>query len=412
MSSMPNSSHSTVFVGRQQIYDSELNVAAYELLFRSSQENRASIIDGDAATSQLLISAILEIGLENLAFGRPAFVNFTRNFLLGKCEIPLDPEGIVIEVLETVEPDEDVITSLKALRKSGYTIALDDYVDSDHREQLLELADIVKIDLTGYEPGRLADEVRRLKKRPLKLLAEKVETNEEFQHCKDLGFDYFQGYFLSRPQVIEGKAMTSNRLSILQLLVKLRDPAVTFDELVEFIKRDIPLSFKLLRYVNSLAYGARHQIHSVRQAAVRLGLQKISQIVSLIALGGISDKPKSLFETALVRAKMCELLGILKRPEIAESCFTVGLFSSLDAFLDQPLKEILNEIAITPEIREALLSQQGLMGRLLSAVISFERGDWSGTQHLGIDESRIQRAYLDAAFWAHQETQAAYSENA
>ena len=408
---MASHPQSTVFVGRQQIYDSNLNVIAYELLFRSGTANRADLVDGDAATSQMLINAVIEIGLENLVFGRPAFVNFTRNFILGKCEIPFDPDHLVIEVLETVEPDQDVIAALRRLRDSGFTIALDDYIDSDHRQVLLGLADIIKIDLQGFDPNRLTEEVRRLKKLPLKLLAEKVETTQQFEFCKKLGFDYYQGYFLSRPQIVEGKSIANNQMAILQLLTKLRSPSVAFDDVVDLIKQDVSLSVKLLRYVNSLAHGVRRQIDSVRQAAIRLGLQKICQIVTLISMSGISEKPIPLLESALIRARMCELLGGRDRPESAEICFTVGLFSSLDAFLDRPLVEILKDLPITPEIREALLSQEGPMGRLLGTVIAFERGEWDRIRLLGMDEKAIQEAYLNAVTWSHLEAQAVAGES-
>lgn len=408
---MSNPNESIVYVARQQIYDRDLNVVAYELLFRSSNENRAIIVDSDVATSRLLINAVIVIGLENLVFGRPAFVNFPTNFILGKCEIPFDPDQLVIEVLETVEPDAEVIAALKKLRDSGFTIALDDYIESDNREQLLNLADVVKIDLKGYTPATLAAEVRGLKKRTLKLLAEKVETIEEFNQCKALGFDYFQGYFLSRPQIVDGKTIPNNQLAVLQLLVKLRDPKVTFDEVVDLVKQDVSLSLKLLRYVNSAAQGVRRQIDSVRQAAVRLGLEKICQIVTLIAMGGISEKPKPLLEIALIRARMCEILGEMDRPGSAEICFTVGLFSSLDAFLDQPLTDILKELPITPEIKEALLSHAGPMGRLLGTVLAFERGDWNAAKSIDTDQDTIQNAYLSAVAWGHVEANAAVMDS-
>lgn len=406
---MTGSQHSTVFVGRQQIYDRELNVYAYELLFRSNTANRATISDGDVATSQLLINAVVEIGLENLVFGRPAFVNFTRNFLVGKNEIPFDPELMVIEILESIEPDKEIIASISRLKEVGFAIALDDYVESDHRQQLLQLADIIKVELPGYDQTQLRKDVHNLKKFPVKLLAEKVETIDEFELCKSLGFDYFQGYFLSRPQVIEGKTIANNQLAIAQLLVKLRDPSVTFDEVVDLIKQDVSLSVKLLRYVNSLAHGVRRQIDSVRQAAIRLGLQKICQIVTLIALSGIADKPLPLIETALIRARMCEIMGGALRPGTEEICFTVGLFSSLDSFLDRPLKEILSELPITLEIREALLSHEGPMGRVLSSVLAFERGDWDAIRLFGTDDALIQRAYLEAVAWGHSEVKIVFT---
>ena len=206
--------------------------------------------------------------------------------------------------------------------------------------------------------------------------------------------------------------LANNQLAILQLLVKLRNPTVTFDEVVDLVKHDVSLSVKLLRYVNSLAHGVRQQIDSVKQAAVRLGLQKLSQIVTLLAMSGIGDKPKSLFETALIRAKMCEIIGGRNRPENAEICFTVGLFSSLDVFLDQPLSEILKELPVIPEMREALLSHEGPMGHLLSSVMAFERDDWAATQQVGVDDATLQNAYLSAVSWGHVEAKNAYSDAA
>ena len=405
---MSTPQHSSVFVGRQQIYDRDLNVYGYELLFRSNSVNHATITDGDVATSQLLVNSVVEIGLENLVFGRPAFVNFTRNFLIGKNEIPFDPDLLVIEVLESVEPDKEVIDSIARLKDAGFTIALDDYTQSDNRQELLRLADIIKVELRGYDLTQLRKDVRELKKLPVKLLAEKVETAAEFEFCKSIGFDYFQGYFLSRPQMIEGKTIANNQLAIIQLLVKLRDPSVTFDEVVDLVKQDVSLSVKLLRYVNSLAHGVRRQIDSVRQAAIRLGLQKICQIVTLISLSGIANKPLPLIETALIRARMCEILGGAMRPGTDEICFTVGLFSSLDTFLDLPLKEILSELPITLEIREALLSHEGPMGRVLSSVLAFERGDWDAIRNFGTDDGLIQRAYLDAVAWGHSEVKTVF----
>lgn len=401
--------HSTVFVGRQPIYDGNLNIFAFELLFRTGSENQAAIVDGDAATSQLLVNSVVEIGLQNLVFGQPAFVNFTRNFLVGNCGLPFEPQSIVVEVLETVEPDQEVIEGLKQLRQAGFTIALDDYVESDSRQELLGLADIIKVDLFGYTLEELAKQVPEFKKHQLKLLAEKVETFDQFEFCKSLGFDYFQGYFLSRPQIVAGKTIASNQLAILQLLVKLRDPTVSFDEVVDLIKLDVSLSIKLLKYVNSIAQGVRRRIDSVRQAAVRLGIQKICQVVTLIAVGGLAQKPEPLLETALIRARMCEVLGGAKHPEMADVYFTVGLFSSMDAFLDRPLEEVLNGLPLATDVTEALLSGKGPLGEMLTTVMAFERGDWDTVRNYGLDDATVQSAYITAVHWGHTQSKATIS---
>ena len=399
--SMNSSPQRSVFVGRQQIFDRALNVVAYELLFRSSQENRATYADEDVATSQLLVNSLVEIGLENLVFRRPAFVNFSSSFIVGKCEIPFHPNQLVIELQDASKPEPRITSALVDLKAAGYTIALGGYVDADKRQELLDVADILKIDLRGFQGSKLDQKIGHLKTLPLKLLAEKVETTEQFSRCKDLGFDYFQGYVLARPQVIEETTIANNKSAIKRLLVRLNDPSVTLDEIVDLIKQDVSLSVKLFRYANSISHGLRRQIASVRQAAVLLGLENILQIVTLIETSEISEHRAPLLETALVRAKMCEILGGPHRSEIAESYFTLGLFSSLGDFLDQPLKKIVSDMPVTDEVRAALVSHSGAMGRLLDSVVAFEKGQFRVAERLGVGDSTIQQAYLNAVSWAH-----------
>jgi EAL and modified HD-GYP domain-containing signal transduction protein len=396
------SPQSTVFVGRQQIYDRDIKVVAYELLFRSCSENRAIIEDEDAATSQLLINALVEIGLRNLVFHHPALVKFTTNFILKKLDIPFDPKELIIEVQNNIKPDPEIIAALNDLRNAGYTIVLDGYVECDNRRELVSLVDIVKIDVRGFKGGKFVQEVEHLKSLSVKLMAEKIETIEDFEQCKNLGFHYFQGYFLSRPQVVEGTTIANNKYALLQLLVHLRNPSVSFDDIVELVKLDVSLSVKLLRFVNSVSLGLCRQIVSVRQAAVRLGLQQIHQIVSLIVTGEIADNNAPLMETTLVRAKMCEILGGPSRSENAENCFTIGILSSMDAFLNLPLLKILGDISVTDEMRAAILSYRGPMGRVLKTVVAFEQGRFVEVQKLGFEHTAVQQAYLSAVSWAQQ----------
>lgn len=407
---MKSSSQRSVFVGRQQIFDRALNVVAYELLFRSSKENRATYANEDLATSQLLVNSLLEIGLENLVFSRPAFVNFSARFIGGKCEIPFHPDQLVIEVQETSKPEPRMIAALNDLKKAGYTISIGGFVDNDKRQDLLEVADIVKIDLRGFQGFKLDRKVNELKTLTLRLLAEKVETIDQFNRCKDLGFDYFQGYVLARPTVIEGTTIANNKSAITRLLIKLQDPGVTLNEIVDLIKQDVSLSVKLFRYANTLGKGLRRQIASVRQAAVLLGLESIQQIVSLIATSELSENQLPLLETALVRAKMCEILGGPLKSEVAESCFTLGLFSSLGDFLDQPLTEIVSDIPVTDDVRAALLSHSGPMGRLLESVVAFEKGQFKVVERLSDHDTTIQQAYLSAVSWANAKDEIESSE--
>ncbi|MEK6258112.1 MAG: HDOD domain-containing protein [Planctomycetota bacterium] len=397
---MVTSSSSRVLVGRQAIYDRQLNVFAYELLFRSSEENRAAFEDGDRATSQVLVNSLIEIGLNNLVCGRLAFVNFTRNYLLGNYEIPFEPEHIVIEVLEDIPPDAQVTEALAGLRARGFRIALDDYVNADQREELIELADFIKVDLRAYDETALIAQMLHLQQYPVQLLAEKVETVEEFERCKQLGFHLFQGYFLSRPQVVEGKSLSNNQLAILQLMTKLQKADVCLDEIIEIVKQDVSLSVKLLRYVNSAVHGVRHRIETVRHAVIWLGIHKVCQIVTLIAIAGIDKKPRPLIEYALIRARMCELLASHLSPTNSEVFFTAGLFSSLDALLDRPLDELVEELSLSTELKGALLDRTGRIGDVLNSVMAFEQGDWDALNNTGLDDATIQRAYLDAVDWA------------
>lgn len=396
----------TVLVGRQAIYDRALNVVAYELLYRSPRQEQPPFADGDAATSDLLVNALLQIGLDRLTRDCPAWVNFTRAYLLGEREIPPIGERIVVEVLEDIPADESVVQALINLRQKGFRIALDDYCEHDARHLLLEIADVIKVDVMACDRGRLPELVRDLRQHDVQLLAEKVETIEDFEACREVGFDLFQGFFLSRPRVISERRLQSSQMVRLQLLAQLQSPEVDLAEVVKIIKRDVNLSISLLRYVNSSATGMNRRIESVQQAAAILGLSRIRQLVAMIALASIDEKPVSLIEDALIRARMCELIGQKLGREDTEVCFTVGLFSSLDTLLDIPLEKVIGELPLTTDVQEALLVREGALGRILNCVLSFERGNWEQTSLPGMDDASLQDVYLDAIDEMHtmQET--------
>ena len=388
---------STVLVSRQAIYDRELQVAAYELLYRTpGSDNAAFFDDGDKATSQLLVNALTEIGLHSLTNDCPALVNFTRAFLVGEREIPFDQKRLVLEVLEDVPPDDEVINALIGLKESGFRIALDDFVTDDKRWPLVELADIVKLDLRAIPPEALEQEIEQLRNHSVQLLAEKVETAEEFDRCREMGFDLFQGFFLSRPRVVEGRTLRGNNLAILQLLATLQDPNVSFERAYKLIKQDVAVSLKLLRYVNSSACGLTWRVESVKQAATLLGLDRIRQVVSLIAVSSMDYKPAALIEDTLIRARMCELLAQSVDGLDSATCFTVGLFSSLDVLMDCPLETVLESLPLEADVRDAIQGHEGPMGRLIEAVIAFERGDWERLDCTILNGHLLQTGWLEA----------------
>jgi EAL and modified HD-GYP domain-containing signal transduction protein len=389
-----------VFVGRQPIYNRQLEVFAYELLFRSGEGNQAGVLDGDQATSQVVLNTFVEIGLEAIVGSKQAFINLTRDFILQDYSQVFPTDRVVVEVLENIPVDAELIEAVRELSAKGYTIALDDFIYRESLRALVEIADIVKVDILAQDRLALQEHVAVLRQYNVKLLAEKVETQDDFRYCKDLGFDYFQGYFFCKPEVIKGHRIPANRLVTLQLLAKLQDPETDFEELESIVSRDVSLSYKLLRVVNSAFYSLTRKVDSIRHALLLLGTRFITSWVSLIILAGIDDKPHELMITAMVRAKMCELLAQALGRRNKDTFFTVGLFSALDALMDSSMEEVLGSLPLSDEIKAALLEYEGSLGAVLRCVLAYERSNWEEVCYLGLDRGTITRAYLEAIAWA------------
>jgi EAL and modified HD-GYP domain-containing signal transduction protein len=388
------------YLGRQPIFDRALAVIGYELLYRPHDAARAGDFDGDQATSQVLLNSFVEIGLPKLVGERSAFINLTRNFLVNHDLLPPASDRIVLEVLETIEVDDELVAAIRSLRDKQYTIALDDFAYNDALRPLVELADIVKIDLRALDEATLREHVAILRDYPVKLLAEKVETPQELDRCRELGFDYFQGYFLCCPRNIKGKRLPANRVNTLRLVAKLQHPRSNIDELEEIIAQDVTLSYKLLRYLNSAAFFGRKEITSIRHAIVYLGNRAIKNWGTLIALADIDDKPVELITTSLVRGRMCELLAKATGKADTASAFTVGMFSVLDAMMDAPLPELVAELPLSESISEALLHHQGEFGNLLQSAVAYDRGDWEHIVCPELQETDIAGIYVQAVEWA------------
>lgn len=402
--------NSSTLLARQAIYDTHLRVYAYELLFRAHQEEGVNVIDGDHATSTVLLNAFTGIAVEEILEGRPAFVNFTRNLL--DTPPPIDASRLVVEVLENITIDPPTIAALRYLKEEGYTIALDDYVYCEGHEELIALADLIKIDVLANSMEQTRALVTRLKPYNVVLLAEKVETQEMFEACKQLGFKLFQGYFLARPQIVKGRVLKSDQRTVLQLIATLRRPDVEFHEIEQVIQTDSVLTLKMLRLVNSALFQQRREITSIRQALTFLGINKIRSWVHLLSLSKLENKPTDLFTTTLVRARFGQLLA--EQSDAAElqgdSQFTIGLLSTLDVFLGMELGEILNSIAVPDEMRQAVVEKAGNHGLLLQVALGYERADfehidWQRLQALGLDPQTVQHAYLESLHWADENLQ-------
>lgn len=393
---------SDFFIARQPIFDRHLKLYAYELLFRSSTHNAAPRdFDDDSATAQVL-SAGAEIGMERLVGDYLAFVNLPGRFLAEPDLLPLPPERLVLEVLETVDVDAVVISGMRALSQRGFTLALDDFVYEERYEAALDLIDMVKLDIRLLERDSWQREVSRLKERGLIVLAEKVETEEEFRALAALGCDYFQGYFFARPNIVPGRRMASNRLSLLQLLSRINDPATEPQTLAELVSRDVTLSVRALNYVNSAANGLRQRIDSVRDAIIYLGRDTIRRWVTLYLMFSVDDKPSELLTTGLVRARFCELFALEAGLDDPGGYFTVGLLSILDALMDQPMEAVLKGMNLSSDMHIALLRHRGNAGRTLMLARSLERGDPPPDLAHGVTSRRVARLHLDAMEWADE----------
>jgi c-di-GMP phosphodiesterase len=388
-----------VFIGRQPIFNAHLDVVAYELLFRDTTENRARILDGDRATARVFSNAFMELGLDLVTGKHPALINMTRDFVMGDFARLFPQERVLLEILEDVHVDAELVERVRALRNEGYRIVLDDFVYRDDLKPLVELAHMVKLDVRILDRNELREHVKVLRKYPLQLLAEKVETHDELQYCKDLGFHYFQGYFLSRPQLIQGRRPPADRLALLRLLARVNDPRVDIDDLEKIIAADISLAYKLLRYINSAFFSTSAKVSSIRHALVFLGLRLVRAWVNLVILSGIVDKPSELVATGMIRAKMCELLATEAQSDRVEAAFTVGLFSILEALMDQPMADILAELPLDDELTGALKNRSGKLGEIVACVVAFERGEWENVRHGELTSVQIQKCYFEALKW-------------
>lgn len=389
----------SVCVGRQPIFDRNRRIAGWELLFRNASGVRGEISDGDQATAQTLLNAVVEIGLHKVSGGEPVYFNCTRNFLEQKSML-LPPESCVLEVLEDIPPDPPVLESLDRLRASGYRIALDDFIFEPRLVPLVERAHIIKVDVASLGLKALGGQVEELRHFPVQLLAEKIESEHELEECHRLGFSLFQGYYLRRPETLSSKSADSSRLTVLTLLGECRKPDADIDKIARMLAADPAVSFKTLQLANSALFSPRRPISSIPQAVVVVGLNALARLATLLVLAGLDDCPSSYLEVALQRGRMCELLASRTRA-CSDTAYLTGLLSILDAAMGAPFSELAPELPICDEIKDALLGHAGDLGALLKTVIAYESGE-PGLNESGIPADCIESAFWDAARHADQ----------
>jgi EAL and modified HD-GYP domain-containing signal transduction protein len=385
-----------------------MKLYGYELLYRHSEVNNYDCSDGNKASSDVMVNSFHLIGIDNITGGKKAFINFTDQLIKEEIATLFPSKDLVIEILETVQPCTDIILSCSNLKNKGYTIALDDFVFSEQYLPLIAMADIIKIDFLNTPPHIRETLVKSLKNRKIKFLAEKIETHEDFEQAKKWGYSLFQGYFFSKPIIMSVHDVSPSKLNYLQLIQKTNAAEFDFEHIADIVSRDLSLSYKLLRMVNSAAFGFRSRIKSVRQALVLLGSDEIKKWVSLIAIRGIGeDQPEEIITTSLVRARFLEQLSVAFHKSINhDECFLTGLFSTLDVLMNRPMPEILKEIAITDDIIEALTHNSGRMGHAYQLILAYEKADWDTVTQmcsaLEFDCGQVTDIYLEALNWSHQ----------
>jgi c-di-GMP-related signal transduction protein len=403
-----------VFVARQPIFDRNRKVWAYELLFRSdANATRCEGIEASSATRQVISNGMLSIGWDKLLRGKHACINFGRDMLLQDIYSSLPSKQTVIELTEDIEPDAEVVEAVRAIRAQGYRIALDDFQPSPRMNPFIELANMIKVEMCTPKPQQEVM-LREFHSRGIHMLSEKVETDADYRWALRAGYDYFQGHFFARPAVMQGTQIPAVKIHCLRLIQEAHRPELDFNRLATLISQDVSFSYKLMRYANSARFGRQTKIHSIRRALVVLGEYGIRKWIAIAALHTIADdKPGELITQSLVRGRFCELLAVASGQGVEEQAFLVGLFSMLDALLDRPLGDVIQDLGLAPAIDLVLRGkapEDNVLNRIYTMVRQYELGDWDTVErlagHLSIPSELVGAAYREALPWADEMLQA------
>lgn len=397
-------------VASQPIFNIKKEIFGYELLYRAGRESIAyDGLDGSTATKDVLVTAFSDIGIEQITGGRKAFVNFTSELVLDEVPHMLSNDILIVELLEDVQVTEPILAACRKLKRRGYLIALDDFTYREEIEPLIALADIVKIDFVKCEVDDIRRSVYKVNNNRRKiLLAEKIETYADLDFARSLGFNLFQGFFFCKPTITNAKCAETLQVSKLQLIKYIADPEVSFFDLANVIKRDLVLSYRLLKIVNSAYYGLKYTVTGILHALLILGLNEIKKWISLIILNQIkAAKPSELIRAALVRGIFMEKLAVSqKRRKNRDEYFLVGLFSLAEAIMDTPIQDILKETHLSEEIITPLVTGEGEKAELLKIIYHIERAEWDEAEEIaadcGYDMTKVNQLYIEAMIDANK----------
>jgi EAL and modified HD-GYP domain-containing signal transduction protein len=395
-----------IYIARQPIFSNNMRLFGYELLYRRSLNNFYEGSDHNAATIDLVYNAFLVMGINTLTDGTRGFINFTQDLLEQDIPSTLPKDQVVIEVLESVTANETIVEACRKLKASGYAIALDDFVfnrtDQDYTP-LIELADIIKIEFPTTDKNDQIALIRKYKQK--KFLAEKVETREEYQEAVKMGYELFQGYFFSKPVILTAKEIGSLNVHMVSVLEELQRQDPDFSRITDTIQKDMGMSVKLLKMINSVYYGGTQKIKNLRQAVVRLGTHEMKRWVSLMLLREFETVENSeLIKVCLLRARLLGLIALeLKQPDLETDYFLTGLLSSIDVIVNNDMDKILESMALSPDVKAALLGENGKLKNCLDCILKYERFEFEevriGLLRLDITLERFMDLYVDALSW-------------
>lgn len=395
-----------VYIARQPIFSRNMRIYGYELLYRKSSVNSFDGVDDDLATTEVLYNSFLVVGLDNLTNGAKAFINFSKNLIDSEIPLLLPKDKVIVEILEREQATQATVEACARIRDLGYQIALDDFVLNEANLPLLGYADIIKIE---YPRWSLKKQIALLKhyKGKIKFLAEKIETREDFRKANELGYDYFQGYFFSKPKMINSKEIKTLNTTLFNIIDELNSEDPDFRALSDMISRDLGLSYKLLKLANSVYIGALYAIKTIEQALAALGTRKLYQWISLMLIKDVQDVENTeIIKLSLIRGKLMSLLADeLGRKDKATDYFFAGISSFIDILLNRPMEDILTELPLSEDVKGALLGADNDMRQMLDYLLAFEKAEWSKVEKLsatyGIGMGRFMELYVDALKWAN-----------
>lgn len=390
-------------VGRLPIFDGDMNVVAYEVAFRCGEEGNTHLSNHNSPGSPAIINALTQVGMIKLAGDKSAYTSVPAGYLKGSTPVPFSHKKVTLEILEHIEITDEIVEGVRRLVLSGYTIAVDDHVYSQHLRRLLGLAKVIKIDVRTLDAEGLQKLAGQLRPHRVKLWAENIETHEMFERCKSAGYDLFQGNFLYRPRVGTDAQTSTQTPLLLKLFADLNNPDLSFQRTEKATHNFPGLGQNLLRVINSEQQDLDHKIDSLHHALLLLGEKKIKDWCILVALAWIKNKPAELLGISLQRAHFCQLLAHEFDADEA-LCFTVGLLSMLDVLLDTPMAELLSQLSLENEIDDALLERKGTMGEMLSAVIAYETADWERATLPTLSDVRLKQCYVESLLWSRNMT--------